>query len=80
MISKKEVLLEIEKVLEIPEDTLKENSSSDEINQWDSIGHLGILIALDKIFEGKIAGIPDVAQANSVDKILAILLEHHLVK
>ncbi len=52
---------------------LNEDSSVDNIDEWDSLGHLGVLVALDKAFDGKIASIKEIATADSVGKILQVL-------
>lgn len=49
------------------------------IEAWDSLGHLGILAALDRKFDGKIAGIQEIAPADSVSKILDVLRAHALI-
>lgn len=49
------------------------------VEEWDSLGHLGILSGLDKFFDGQIAAIKEMAAADSVKKILAILKNNSLI-
>jgi acyl carrier protein len=63
----------IEKALELKPGILKEDSDSERMEDWDSLGQLSILVALDKHFKGKISSLSEIAEANSVPKILTIL-------
>ena len=60
-------------------DTLTVQSSMDDIEEWDSLGHLNILAALDSRLDGKIADISAMAEASSVESIVEILTEHKLM-
>ena len=68
----------IEKALLLEPGILKEDSDSEKTVGWDSLGQLSILVALDKHFEGKISSISEMAEANSVQKILTILKENSI--
>ena len=68
----------IEKALLLEPGILKEDSDSEKTEGWDSLGQLSILVALDKHFEGKISSISEMAEANSVQKILTILKENSI--
>ena len=68
----------IEKALELKPGILKEDSDSERIEDWDSLGQLSILVALDKHFEGKISSLSEIADANSVPKILTILKKNSI--
>ena len=67
------VMMIIEKALELEPEVLKEDSESERIENWDSLGQLSILVALDKHFNGRISSLSEMAEANSVPKILSIL-------
>ena len=69
----------IERALDLHSGSLGENSSSVEFNSWDSLGQVDIIMALDVLFGGKVNRIPEMADANSVPKILAILIRHLLL-
>lgn len=55
-----------------------DNQSS--IPEWDSLGHLNILTALDKAFDGKAASIENLAQATSVKEIVQIFRKEGLIE
>jgi acyl carrier protein len=73
-----EIIKIIEKALNLGTGVLKENSSSETIDEWDSLGQLSILVDLDRKFEGKISSISEMADADSVEKILKILKENSI--
>ena len=68
----------IEKALELKPGILNEDSDSESIEEWDSLGQLSILVALDNHFEGKISSLSEIADANSVPKILTILKKNSI--
>ncbi len=72
-ISRTTVIATIERALGLQKGSLGENSSSAEISQWDSLGQVDIIMALNVLFDGTIFPIPEMASADSVSKILVIL-------
>jgi len=54
-------------------DNITIESSVDNVEEWDSLGHLSILVELDKEFDGRLASISDLATADSVEKIILTL-------
>ncbi len=74
-----EILAVIRDALKVKGKQLSLDSSMENVEEWDSLGHLGILVALDKFFEGKVAGINDLVAADSVRKILQILKDNCLM-
>lgn len=78
-ISQSEVIAVVEKSLEMKPGLLGENTRAEEVEIWDSVGQLSILVALDKLFDGKIANINEMAEADSMSKILDILRQHSLI-
>ena len=78
-VTEQEVLEVIRNTLSLQKDTLTIESGAHNIEAWDSLGHLGILSALDKLFNGEIALIKEVAAAESVSKILQLLDKHSLI-
>jgi hypothetical protein len=78
-ISQSEVIAVIENALEMKPGLLGENTRAEEVEMWDSLGHLSILVALDKLFDGKIASINEMAEADSMMKILNILKQKSLL-
>ena len=79
-ISQSDVIAVIEKALEMKPGLLGESTRAEEVAKWDSLGLLSILVALDKLFEGKIANITEMAKADSMPKILNILRQHSLIE
>jgi len=80
MILNKDVFSCISKGLNIPIKKIKINSSDKDFEEWDSLGHLNILLSLDKILKGKVITIKTIAEAYSVKKILTILKKNKLLK
>ena len=78
-ISEKEVLAVIQKALNLDGKLITLESSVRDVNEWDSLGQLGILTALDRTFNGKIASIKELAKADSVKKIIQILKDNSLI-
>jgi acyl carrier protein len=78
-ITQSEVIAIIETALEIKSGLLNETTRSEEVENWDSLGQLSILVALDKLFDGKIANLTEMAEADSMPKILDILKQHSLI-
>ena len=78
-ISQADVIAAIENVLEIQPGALTPFTSAEEVEGWDSMGQLNILVALDELYCGKIASISDLAEADSVTKIIEILRQHKML-
>jgi acyl carrier protein len=74
-----EVISIIEKAFEMKSGLLNETTRSEDVENWDSLGQLSILVALDKLFDGKIANLTEMAEADSMPKILYILKQHSLI-
>ena len=80
MISQKDVISCISKALKIPSKKIKITSSDIDIEEWDSLGHLNILLNLDKKLKGKVIKIKSMSEAYSVKKIISILKKNKLLK
>lgn len=65
--------------LRLPKERVEDASSMENVSEWDSFGHLNILVALNKRFDGKAKGVPGLAKATSVKKIAALLQEHGVI-
>ena len=79
-ISKEEIFKIIAKSLNIPVKKINEKVSSNNFDEWDSMSHLSILIALDKKLSGKAQKIQELSEAYSVKKIIQILTKKKLFK
>jgi acyl carrier protein len=78
-IAQPDIIKAVEAALTLKAGTLAADSRAEDVAHWDSLGQLSILVALDKLFEGKIANINEMAEADSVPKILKILQQHSLM-
>jgi len=58
--------------LEIPVDTVRENSRMSDIEEWDSLGHVHIMVALEQAFD-LYMDVEDFAELDSVPAILEFL-------
>ena len=77
--TEQEIVGIIGNALKIDANNLTAESTSNDVEEWDSLGHLGILRDLDKFYGGKIAGIKEMAQADSVGEILQLLKNNSLL-
>ena len=59
--------------------TVNDDNSMDNTEEWDSLGHLSILSAIDNALDGKAADLTDLANADSVGKIIKILESNKLI-
>ena len=80
MINQSKVTSTIEKALELSTGTITINSSIENTEKWDSLGQLSILSALDELFNGKIADIPEIASTSSVKSLIDILKANNLIE
>ena len=58
--------------LELPADAIKESSTMEEIEEWDSLGHVHIMVALEQAFD-LYMDVDDFAELDSVPAILQYL-------
>ena len=79
MINEDKIFETIADDLEISRDEINHKSSSENIEKWDSLGQLAILSALDELFDGAIADIPEIANSYSVNSLLEILKDNKLI-
>ncbi len=69
----------IAKALGLPPGSVQEGDPIDSSAAWDSLGHLRILTALDKAFDGQAAKVSGLAKATSVKAIVTLLHEHRII-
>ena len=65
--------------LEVAPADVDDESSTETLEVWDSLGHINVLVALDAALDGKVAGIEGMKQAYSVPKLVALLREQALL-
>lgn len=58
--------------LEIPVDVIKDSSRMEDIEEWDSLGHVHIMVALESAFDIYL-DVEDFAELDNVPAILAYL-------
>lgn len=64
-------------VFEVPEETINENSSADNIENWDSLRHLNLILGLEEEFD---VSIPDEEVGNLVNFKLIELVINDLLQ
>jgi len=73
---KEKIIQSMSLVFEIPADTITEDSSSDSIDNWDSLRQLNLILALEEEFD---VSIPDEEVGNMVNyKIIFHVLDETL--
>lgn len=80
MISYQKLIEIVEDALEVPPGTIKNKDNVDWAEKWDSLGHLSILIKLDKYLDGQASNISELSDAYSIDAISEILRANGLLK
>ena len=75
-----ELFEKVECALELDAATISLESSSENIEDWDSLGHITILGMLDDETSGESADIVDLTQAASVTEIAQILTDNGLLE
>lgn len=78
--SKEEIQNFIAEALEVDKKKISINSSSKNIENWDSLGQLNILQSLDQKLDGKVFSMKELVKAKSVKQILNILKSHNFIK
>tara|TARA_B100000586_G_C19975161_1_gene369514 strand:- start:536 stop:781 length:246 start_codon:yes stop_codon:yes gene_type:complete len=78
-LDEKSIAILIAKALKIESNLISINSSAENVEEWDSLGHLSILQALDQHFDGKVANLKELASTNSVKDILSLLKKNSLL-
>lgn len=80
MLEKEELLNLISKALKTNKKKINPNLKLGDIEEWDSLGHLEILINIDKKTNGKASKIRNLSSCDSVKKIYTSLKKHNLIK
>ena len=63
--------------LEVPTSTIRENSTMEDIEEWDSLGHVHIMVALEQAFD-LYMDVDDFAELDSVPTILRYLASENV--
>jgi acyl carrier protein len=76
MIDENKVINIISNALDMKSSLVTIDSSSENIEEWDSLAHLSILVALDQWLNGQAGKISGLATATSVKEIITLLNEY----
>tara|TARA_R110002124_G_scaffold76532_5_gene205060 strand:+ start:22848 stop:23084 length:237 start_codon:yes stop_codon:yes gene_type:complete len=63
--------------LEIPADAIREDATMEDIEEWDSLGHVHIMVALEQAFD-LYMDVEDFAELDSVPAILQYLASENV--
>ena len=77
MINEEKVIEIVRSSLKLDSDSISINSSSESVDEWNSLEHLSILVAIDEELKGKAGEIDDLAKATSVRGILDAINKHY---
>ena len=75
----KELLKTVQQALELKKEVTL-NDSVDTLKEWDSIGHLAILVAIDKKLSGKAGKIKKLVHCQSVKTLADTLRKNKLLQ
>jgi acyl carrier protein len=75
----KEICRIIEKALGLEANSVTIDDSMDTLQEWDSLGFLSILSALEVRFGSKVAAIDALASVKSVKEIISILKRESII-
>ena len=75
----KEICRIIERALGLSDNSVNVNDSMETIEEWDSLGLLTILSALEERFGNKIAAIDEISSVRSVKEIISILKNRSII-
>ena len=74
-----ELLSLIAKALKVDAKNITLDSKSESLEEWDSLGHLNILVQLDKATYGKASEFSELVEANSVSDFKSILKSKNVI-
>ena len=69
----------ISNALSLSQDDVDENSGTDNLVEWDSLGHLSVLSALDQKTNGKSSDIEGISELDSFKKLKVKLVSEGLM-
>ena len=75
----REVLRVIEDALDLKAGSVNVNDGVNTLEEWDSLGFLSILSALEKKFGNKVSAIDDLARVRSVREIIDIFKREGII-
>jgi acyl carrier protein len=78
-ITTQDVLAVIARAIKVDETDVTMEATMEDLEEWDSLAHLEVLVELDKMFDEKVGGITEMAITASVADILRVLKENELL-
>ena len=79
MKTQNEIIQIIKTALDVSDQEITVNTSASNFAQWDSLGQINIIVALDKALDGKVSELEEMATAGSVGRIVEILTSNGLI-
>ena len=79
MMTTEELLSLIARALKVDAKNITLASKSESLEEWDSLGHLNILVQLDKATSGKASEFSELVEANSVSDFKSILKSKNVI-
>jgi len=79
LLNDKDLISVISSALSISEQEVDENSGAENLAEWDSLGHLSILSALDEKTSGKTSDIDGISELDSFQKLKTKLISEGLM-
>lgn len=59
--------------LEITPNRITDQTQASDVDEWDSLGHISILVALDEVIPGILESVPELASATSIPDLQRLL-------
>ena len=69
----------VAEALELEVENVSLDTSTENVEEWDSLGHITILSALDDETGGETSELPDLTQAVSVRELLEVLKANDMI-
>jgi acyl carrier protein len=80
MIDKKKLNKIVAKALNVPLEKINDQSSSSNLEEWDSLGHLAILTSIDNHTLGKASKIETLSSCTSLTDLYKTLVSNNIAK
>ncbi|MDC1158791.1 hypothetical protein OAT08_04420 [Pelagibacteraceae bacterium] len=80
MLNKEKLFNLLSKALKVPKKKINMKLKVGDIEEWDSLGHLEILMKIDKETKGKASKIKNLSSSESVENIFESLKKNNLLK
>jgi hypothetical protein len=68
-----QIISEIARALEVDESSISVNTMNSDVDEWDSLGQISILVRLDLIFNNVSERVPALASVSSVKEIVELI-------